>query len=323
MQIDLTPWGLPAPWHDEPVTFGINNWTRRIECPAGSYILRIYKPGARSERISYELAVLEALRPQPLSFAVPAPLPALNGERVVHMAGAGPATLVPVIPGTHPVWTDLGQVRAAGAALGELVGALARIQVAKPACISSYGQLDRIHARFPNPVTDVAALGIDARLVNMVRELQEAAPSLYRTLPVQVVHGDFVKVNLLADQERITGVLDFENTCEDVRALDLASGLAACGNGRWGTPEAWEAMEAFVRGYVSTHELTEAEAEALPLLIRLRRAVIFLYMSGQYLEGLHPEEVFRYGISSALDVESWMEANGAELVRRVEDWSNG
>lgn len=321
MQIDLSPWGLPGPWQAVALTTGINNWTRRIECPAGSYILRVYKEGALPERIAYELAVLDALQREPLSFAVPSPLPAVNGERVVHLPGRGLATLVPVIPGTHPTWTNLEQVGAAGQALGELIAALGRIRVTKPDCVPSYGQLERNHPRFPDPVAGVRLLGVDDRLIRMVEDLTGIVPNLYRTLPTQVIHGDYVKVNLLAIDHRITGILDFEYACEEVRPFDLASGLAACGNGRWGTAEAWDAMERFVRGYVTRQALTEAEIEAVPNLIRLRRAAIFIHMSGKYLDGQHPEEVFRYGLASALEVERWLEANGPALVQRIHSWT--
>lgn len=60
------------------------------------------------------------------------------------------------------------------------------------------------------------------RLGRIFADLRAQVPLLYRTLPLQVIHGDFINRNALMQQGRITGALDFEFCARDLRALDLA-----------------------------------------------------------------------------------------------------
>jgi homoserine kinase type II len=147
-----------------------------------------------------------------------------------------------------------------------------------------------------------------------------AVPGLYATLPLQLIHGDFVTVNLLQNEDRITGVLDFEFTCRDLRPMDLASALPIPFNP--GEPTDWDLIDALGRGYVSRQVLTLAEAEALPDVLRLRRAGTFVHMAGQYWAGKGREDLLHYGSSSAVHVEAWLQQNGAELVRRARAWAD-
>lgn len=139
--MDLHPlpgaWGLPAPWTLTPAG-GLNNTSAYVGTPAGDYVLRVYRNTADAERVGYEHALLRALQGAGLPFAVPCPLPTLAGETAapVPVAGGRPpalAALFPRLPGGPPDAHDLGQVRGAGAALGALHLALARLDVAPPA----------------------------------------------------------------------------------------------------------------------------------------------------------------------------------------------
>ena len=138
----LSRWPIPSPWTIRPQTGGINNDTRFVKTPAGSYILRIYGATRDLAKIHFELAVMAELSWQGLSFAVPAPMPSRSGDPIVLTESGAPATLAPVIPGVPAERGSLPQAYPIGAALGELTEAFARVHVqAPPGWRGTYGDL--------------------------------------------------------------------------------------------------------------------------------------------------------------------------------------
>lgn len=151
-------WPVPGPWTLTPAPTGINNLTRLVETPAGAYVLRLYRPSADPRKVSFEVQVLEALGEARLPFAVPVPLKARSGERVVKATGPDGqealATLMAAIPGEHPPLEDLPLAREAGRILGVLHGALDAIVLRPdPTVIGTYGDLHRVSTAMPDPVS--------------------------------------------------------------------------------------------------------------------------------------------------------------------------
>lgn len=320
----LAAWPLPGPWHVRPQGGGINNDTRFVETPSGNYILRIYGAMRDLAKIRYELAVMAELRRQPLSFAVAEPLPSRSGDPIVWTEWGAPAILMPVIPGVQAERGSLEQAYPIGVALGELTRALGHAHVeAPPSWRGTYGDL----APFPDidplsvPTRAPVSLEEQARLTRMIRWVQDRVPAMYAALPRQIIHGDFVPYNLLMQENRVSAVLDFEIALHDLRALDFAMALAAWGSGLWNTGGEWVMLEAFCRGYFSRMTLTQAEIEALPFLMRLRRSVNFLHMCCRYLRGDAPIEIALCGASGALAVDDWLAQHSTEFVARVTDWA--
>lgn len=322
----LSRWPIASPWTIRPQSGGINNDTRFVQTPAGSYILRIYGATRDLAKIRFELAVMAELGRQGLSFAVPAPIPSRSGDPIVLTESGAPATLAPVIPGVPAGRGSLAQAYPIGSALGELTRAFAGVHVpAPPGWQQTYGDLAPCPDVDPLRVPGQAPVAPEqqARLARLVREVQAQVPAAYATLPRQIIHGDFVPYNVLMDGTRVSAVLDFEIALYDLRALDLAMALATCGGGRWHTGTEWEMLAAFCRGYFSRMTLLPEEIAALPFLIRLRRCVTFLHMTGRYLRGEAPVEIALHGAEGALMLDEWVERHGTELVARVNSWSNG
>src|SRR5262249_47795620 len=67
------------------------------------------------------------------------------------------------------------------------------------------------------PVDSAACL----RLVQLLHHVEEHVPTLYTTLPQQIIHGDFDPSNVLMEGDRILGLLDFEFSGQDLRVADL------------------------------------------------------------------------------------------------------
>jgi homoserine kinase type II len=320
----LAAWPITAPWSIRPQSGGINNDTRFVETPSGNFILRIYGATRDLAKIRYELAVMAELRRQPLSFAVAEPLPSRSGDPIVLTDTGAPAILMPVIAGIQAERGSLEQAFPIGVALGELTRAMGNVRAeAPPSWRGTYGDLAPFPDIDPLSVASQAPISPEEqdRLKKLIRWVQERVPAMYAALPRQIIHGDFVPYNLLMQGNRVSAVLDFEIAMHDLRALDLAMALAAWGSGRWHTGDEWTMLEAFCRGYFSRMTLTQAEIEALPFLMRLRRSVNFLHMCGRYLRGAAPLEIALHGSSGALELDGWLELHGPELVTRVSAWA--
>jgi Ser/Thr protein kinase RdoA (MazF antagonist) len=286
-------------------------------------VLRAYRNRGNLPHVRFEHALLARLAQMPLSFRVPVPLPSLTGHTLEPVEVNGQvvhASLSHLIPGEHPRdWTDLRWVRAVGTALGELDVALARVVMPEGVtALPVYGDLDRIHGAVPSPETAVSRLPLDPVLRwqfgEYLARARAAIPGLYNSLPQQIIHSDLAGSNLLLQQGRVTGILDFEFASRDLRVMDLAVAV-----GQMSFPPGSDVPEApFVRalaqGYGASVRLTPAEFHAIPDLLLLRSAVTVIHRVGRWLEGLSPSEAVESRIRDALGLERWLARGGAGLI---------
>jgi Ser/Thr protein kinase RdoA (MazF antagonist) len=97
----------------------------------------------------------------------------------------------------------------------------------------------------PNDSDSACTIGLHRELVDS--RLRAAGASSF---PAIVVHGDFITQNLLFQNERLSGILDFDSVHLDLRAADVTCARRG-GN------------EEVVRGYLDVATLTEAELECI------------------------------------------------------------
>lgn len=314
-------WAVPEPYAFVALTAGYMNLTQRLDSPAGSYVLRIYQAVSDPARIRHEHAVMQYLSGAGLSFDVPAPLRAVTGETLATV-GAVVASLSFFCAGEHADKSSVADVRAMGAALGELSAALGR--VAGPVGIPQYRELGRVHPSVADPEAALRESLFTAdqreRLLRLLDEVRTGVPGLYASLPQQVIHGDYTRENSLLVDGRVGAVLDFEFSNGDLRALDYATGLGGGPLALWEHAEPWLMPEAFTRGYTAHQTLTPEEIAALPMLIRLRRIERLMQFIGRYRQGHDSADLLRIMANWVLRADAWLGANGAELVRRVAAW---
>jgi homoserine kinase type II len=287
----LAAYDLAPPVELSPLSGGTNNPVLLVRTGAGEFVWKGYATQADRAAILNEHRLLGWLADRGLSFAVPAPVPARDGETLCPAPGGWQALFVR-LPGSRPDSRDPAQIEMLGTALGELHTALAaHPHTPRPGGVQ-YGDLDRIHHRVPDPYTlTPTALGLPdappyAALIGWWREalgqVRAFADGPYRALPRQVIHGDLSIGNFLTRDGRVTAILDFEFAGLDARALDLAAGLKY-------TMRTWENREplvmarAFCRGYARRAALTADEVEALPWLLRLRDATSSVWWLGRAL----------------------------------------
>ena len=86
-------------------------------------------------------------------------------------------------------------------------------------------------------------------------------------LPHQVIHNDGHPGNLLADGDRLAGILDFGDAVYSARVADLAVALTYLVPD---SPRPWPDVDRFTAAYADETGLTDAELAVLPMLIAAR-----------------------------------------------------
>jgi homoserine kinase type II len=265
----------------------------------------------------------------PLPFVVPVPIPIHTGEPLLQLlASSNNAVLLyPFVLGTHSMGNNRRQAYAAGRALAIVQAALitldhARLPHSMPRPVA--GELHRAHPLVSDPVAALEGVPVDRhqkeRLWTLMDAMVTGIPQLYTALPRQLIHNDYDPSNVLLAGQRVTGILDWEFSTVDLRAMDLAVALCWWPRAPFQSARRWAIMDAFGEGYTRYTLLTADEIEALPFLIRLRTVVTLLHRVGRYLAGRDSEHQLVQRISWTLNVDEWMTSVGDELRRRVRTW---
>jgi homoserine kinase type II len=320
-------WSFPEPWSTRPITLGENNQTQVIDTPDGRYILRAYRADRALEQVRYELRVLSSLQGMDLPFQIPVPIPTVTGELFANLSGSV-VTLSAWLSGYLPQGDNLGQAYPAGLALAGLDIALAGIQLEVTPDAAPFphsGDFEGWAGMPLHPAQILEQLPLTNEVRNQVLSLledtQTSAPTLYQTLPRQIIHRDYDQSNILMEGTRVSGVLDFEFCGRDLRILDLAYALSKWPDGWWNTGKEWDIIDAFARGYLRRQTLTLEELEALPRVLRLRATTSLFYRLGRYVRGIETQESMIERIQEMLIDELWLQANREELLRHVRSWS--
>jgi len=304
----LDQWDLPRPRELVRSAFGMSNESYFVNSAAGAHVLRVHVVKSL-QAIRFEHEVLRRLLDADLPFQVPQPLPTLRGDTVaVDVDSARQCALFRRIPGETLDDADTAAVARAAAAFARLdiaLGAVERTDLPAPVFA---GDLRALHPA----VTDLGQLddliGRPGR--EMVARAAERAGPIYASLPTQLTHGDFGFGNILVSKGRVRGILDFEYSGRNVRAMELAAGLSSAIT-RPSRESLWRPL---LRGYLGTLKLDLTELAALPALATLHWAVILVWWAGRSLDG----QPFPDGLAAlaerALAIERWMDARGPELV---------
>ncbi|SDD42280.1 homoserine kinase type II [Paenibacillus sp. UNCCL117] len=302
---------------------GMNNTTRLAEADGERYVLRVYETHRDASRVEFELDVLKSLSGLALPFHTPVPVAARSGEPWALTGDGKIAVLFRYIEGERPSLRSRSGPFSFGQTTAWLTQALEKTVAAAPPAYPPYYELDQASSAYSlgealrfcaEPpelfTTETEALqSIGAWLANYRRQL----PQL-KTLPHQLIHGDLNHTNMLGRADgTITAVLDFEFVTVDLRAMEAAVALSDLINGEPKDDALWPAVESFVRGYAGVSKLSRAEAEALPLLIQLRRVDVFLHFLYRYWDGIDGADTVIRQIRSAGASLAWFVRHGTRL----------
>jgi homoserine kinase type II len=312
-------WDLPRPRSFAVTEAGYQNITRFLSCASGEYVLRVYTNVADAAHQRFEHELLRRLAGAGLSFEVPRPLPSDDGDTLRTVDGRLVA-LYPRIVGDPLPENGGGYQTRAAAALAELDHAMGELDQFDHRPPAFGGDPARMHPLVTD--LDEAARDGDLRLDHadalgeaLAFATDLAAPA-YRSLPQQVTYGDFAFGNTLVRDGRITGLLDFEHSGIDVRAMDLAVALYRFP----AYADALGEIDRFGRAYSAVLRLDPSELAALPALLRLRAAISFAHWVGRYRAGLAEADDVRPRAARALFTNEWVDANGEALVRSALSW---
>lgn len=311
-----------AAWPVAPLSFeraelGLNNDSFFVDAREGGYVLRIYRNATEPSRVRDEHDLLARLALAGLPFATPTPIRTIAGDTLAVLEtpdGPRLAALFARIPGS-PATLDARNGRLAGGALARVDLAFSRfdLPVRAPAALRD------VHPLVPDPyvAVDDLAPGEHAEHVRRLFERVDAAhDALVASLPRQIVHGDFAFPNLLVEDGRVTGLVDFEFAGADHRAADLACALYIV-TVRASDAERWNVLDAVANGYRRVLPLDPVEIAATPELMVRRSAIGLVHWMGRWRAGIAGRNEPLERIERSIFLTGWIDENASRLALTV------
>lgn len=266
-----------------PITQGIknSNWfiqTKTDKDGEPSFVFTLFEE-RKPHEIEKMAIILNRLKDQ---LPVAAPLAANNGEFLLYFDNKA-ITVAPKLAGGHPKATTADMCRQMGHALATLHQTLQTLTPAEHYGVELYPWhlvRDRETKFMPQD---------EAKLMHDIWQAYETAAS--QDLPKGLCHLDMFADNTLwdfadSDNPTLTGLLDFTEVSVEHFVMDVAITINDfCTT--WGNasslPGQGEAvnfdeakMQAFLQGYESVRPLTDAEKDALPIMLSMAAVTFWL-----------------------------------------------
>ena len=238
---------------------GVENSNFLLHTSKGAYILTLYEKRVAEDDLPYFLSLMTHLAERGVS----CPQPAKNrkGEVCSRLAGR-PAAIINFLEGMWPRRPTAAHCAGVGEALAKmhLAGLDFPLFRANPLSVGGWRPLfDRAADR---------ADGVQAGLRDFIaRELEYLEGRWPNDLPVGVIHADLFPDNVFFLGDRLSGLIDFPFSCNDILAYDVA----ICLNAWCFEPDhAFNVTKAraLLNAYGRTRPLSAEEQNALPLLAR-------------------------------------------------------
>ena len=238
---------------------GVENSNFLLHTRKGAYILTLYEKRVAEDDLPYFLSLMTHLAERGVS----CPQPAKNrkGEVCSRLAGR-PAAIINFLEGMWPRRPTTAHCAGVGEALAKmhLAGLDFPLFRANPLSVGGWRPLfDRAADR---------ADGVQAGLRDFIaRELEYLEGRWPNDLPVGVIHADLFPDNVFFLGDKLSGLIDFPFSCNDILAYDVA----ICLNAWCFEPDhAFNVTKAraLLNAYGRTRPLSAEEQNALPLLAR-------------------------------------------------------
>src|SRR6201991_2938185 len=284
---------------------GVENSNFLMHTTKGAYILTLYEKRVAVGDLPFFLSLMAHLAER----GVHCPQPAKNRQGAVysHLAGR-PAAIINFLEGMWPRRPNLAHCSGVGEGLAKMHLAGRDFPMFRKNPLSVAGW---------RPLFDQAAARADSVQAGLrdfiARELDHLEARWPDDLPIGVIHADLFPDNVFFLGDRLSGLIDFPFSCNDILAYDVAICLNAwCFeiDGAFNVTKA----RALLNAYGRTRPLSEAEQKALPLLSRgaslrflLTRLVDFLNVPpGALVKPKDPLEYvrklrFQQGVASLRD----------------------
>ena len=284
---------------------GVENSNFLLHTTKGAYILTLYEKRVALDDLPYFLSLMAHLAER----GVRCPQPAKNRKGEVYSwLAERPAAIINFLEGVWPRRPNVAHCTGVGEALARMHLAGSDFPLFRNNTLSVGGW---------RPLFDLAAPradGVQPGLRDFIaRELDHLEARWPADLPVGVIHADLFPDNVFFLGDRLSGLIDFPFSCNDILAYDVA----ICLNAWCFEPDhAFNVTKAraLLGAYGRERQLSVAEQEALPLLARgsalrflLTRLVDFLNVPpGALVKPKDPLEYvrklrFHQGVESVRD----------------------
>jgi homoserine kinase type II len=238
---------------------GVENSNFLMHTSKGAYILTLYEKRVAVDDLPYFLSLMAHLAER----GVRCPQPAKNRSGAVYSELAGrPAAIINFLEGMWPRRPNAAHCAGVGDGLAKmhLAGRDFALFRKNPLSVEGWRPLfERAADR-----ADSVQAGLSDFIARELEHLEARWPS---DLPVGVIHGDLFNDNVFFLGDKLSGLIDFPFSCNDILAYDVA----ICLNAWCFEPDHSfnvTKARALLNAYGRERQLSAAEEGALPLLAR-------------------------------------------------------
>ena len=240
----------------QPISSGIENTNYFVTTANGRFVLTLFEKLTDDELPFYLNLMAHLAR-----HGIPCPSPVANRRnQFLGTLNGKPACIASRLNGKSTTAPNLGQCASIGAML-------AQMHIAG----QSFSQI------MPNPrgaswrsaTAPQVRPFLDADQTTLLdSEVALHARQDWAALPQGVIHADLFRDNVLLEDDRVGGLIDFYFACSDALLYDVAITVNDWCVDADGTPDAARA-QIFLRAYHAVRPLLDAERDAWPLMLRL------------------------------------------------------
>jgi len=238
---------------------GVENSNFLVHTSKGAFILTLYEKRVAVNDLPYFLSLMAHLAER----GVRCPQPARNRKGEVYSSLAGrPAAIINFLEGVWPRRPNVTHCAGVGEALAKMHLAGRDFPMFRENPLSVGGWRPLLDAAAPR--ADSVAPGLQDFIARELDHLEACWPN---ELPIGVIHADLFPDNVFFLGDRLSGLIDFPFSCNDMLAYDVA----ICLNAWCFEPDHSfnvTKARALLNAYGRERPLSEAEQEALPLLAR-------------------------------------------------------
>ena len=238
---------------------GVENSNFLMHTSKGAYILTLYEKRVAEDDLPYFLSLMAHLA----EHGVSCPQPAKNRSGAVYSTLAGrPAAIINFLEGMWPRRPNVAHCAGVGEALAKmhLAGRDFLLFRANPLSVAGW---ETLFERAADRADSVQA-GLRAFIGDELDYLETRWPD---DLPVGVIHADLFPDNVFFLGDKLSGLIDFPFSCNDILAYDVA----ICLNAWCFEPDHSlniTKARALLQGYRRRRSLSADEIAALPVLAR-------------------------------------------------------
>lgn len=239
--------------HFECIEFGIENTNYLIKADGKKFVLRVYNPSRKRNRIQKEIEVMNYLLDN--NIPVPKAISSLN-QNIIEKIDGKQAVLFSFIQGINPPWEPMNLELAKD--IGMNVGKLQLVLLQSKIKVSSLSEFSASirpkHSSFQN----------------YLEEINQALEQIdLKKLRKGLIHSDITRENIKVNNRSLMGFLDFDDLHKDYLSWDLAIALTHLFVAKsFGID--WKGLYSFLEGYQSVMKLNKQEKHALIPFIMLR-----------------------------------------------------